>query len=388
MYTLVVSVFLLILSLSSVSAQWTRCSRFKDPTSLNDLLAINGNIFAATANGIYISSNNGNTWNESSLMIYDVSSLATNGKYIFAVRKNAGKEFNGIYISSNDGETWEKTSFPDSLSVESIAANNKVVCVSTGKRIFHSTDNGKNWETIVLNQFTRCLVTSEENIYAGGSSGLFAASTNNGKDWSQYDIGLSNNTVNTIATIGQNILCATDRRVFITNNTILDWTVIEFDGVIRTFHFDKDKIFAGTDQGVIYSKDNGTTWINLGLSNERVHSLIIHDNILFAGAVEQGLWKLDLNSLTSVDEEQHNTQQFFTLDISPNPSDGKVHFSHNTDSAPISLEIFSMQGEKVFAHTMQQTSLSLDLDAIPAGMYYVIAKNGNNSTRQLLSLVK
>ncbi len=95
-----------------------------------------------------------------------------------------------------------------------------------------------------------------------------------------------------------------------------------------------------------------------------------------------------MSTLTSVDEEQHNRQQIFTLDISPNPSDGKVHFSLNTDSAPITLEIFSMQGEKVFTHTMQQTSLSLDLDAIPAGMYYVIAKSGNNSTRQLLSLVK
>ena len=385
MYSFFVFVFLCIISCFPLSAQWVRCSDFQDPSVLYDLIAINGNIYAATGNGVYISNNNGNTWTESGLKYDPVISIAANEQYIYV-----GHRDGGLSVSNNNGITWEKSNLPDSLDFETIAANGKDIFAATLTRLFHSTNNGINWiETNLRSGVIRCIVINEQNIYVGSSKGFFA-STNNGIDWSEYNNGLLKGNVYSIAILGQNVLCANVNRVFITNKTTLDWKVLyRFDDVINTFVVHTNKIFAGTDGGVFYSKDNGTTWIDLGLRKRNVRSLVINDKTLFAGIIEDDLWKLDLNSLTSV-EEQTNAHNDADLMLSPNPNNGMLYCTLNSyqDNVPSSLEIYSMQGEKVLQQIIEQPSMTVDISHIPTGIYYVIAHSGNQSTRQMLSLVK
>ena len=387
MYSLFVFVFLCIISCFPLSAQWVRCSNFQDPSSvLKDLTAINGNIYAATGSGVYISNNNGNTWTESGLKYNPVISIAANEQYVYV-----GHRDGGLSVSNNNGITWEKSNLPDSLDFETIAANGKDIFAATSTRLFHSTNNGINWiETNLRSSVIRCIAINEQNIYVGSSNGFFA-STNNGIDWSKYNNGLPNHSIKSIAVLDSNIFCAAIWSVFITNKTTLDWKVIHsFDDEIKTFVVHANKIFAGTDyRGVFYSKDNAITWIDLGLSGRNVRLLVVNDNTLFAGVSEDDLWKLDLNSLTSV-EEQTNAHNDADLMLSPNPNNGMLYCTLNSyqDNVPSSLEIYSMQGEKVLQQIIEQPSMTVDISHIPTGIYYVIAHSGNQSTRQVLSLVK
>jgi hypothetical protein len=65
-------------------------------------LALNGNYaFAGTGSGVYVSADSGYTWTQTSLNNELVLSLVTNGNYVFA-----GTELNGVYVSSNNGNSW------------------------------------------------------------------------------------------------------------------------------------------------------------------------------------------------------------------------------------------------------------------------------------------
>ena len=63
--------------------------------------AVSGpNLFVGTHDGVYLSTNNGNSWGFSGLINNIVRSLSVNGKNIYAGTSN------GFYISSNMGKKW------------------------------------------------------------------------------------------------------------------------------------------------------------------------------------------------------------------------------------------------------------------------------------------
>jgi len=51
---------------------------------------------------------------------------------------------------------------------------------------------------------------------------------------------------------------------------------------INTFAFSGKNIFAGTDNGVFLSTNNGTSWIEAGLTNDSIKSLNVNGTSIFA----------------------------------------------------------------------------------------------------------
>ncbi|WP_219588537.1 WD40/YVTN/BNR-like repeat-containing protein, partial [Vibrio parahaemolyticus] len=69
--------------------------------SISSLAISNSNIFAGTVgDGVYLSTNDGSTWTQTSLNNLTVYSLIINGNYLFA-----GTE-NGIFLTTNNGLNW------------------------------------------------------------------------------------------------------------------------------------------------------------------------------------------------------------------------------------------------------------------------------------------
>ena len=89
-----------LLSINLANAQWQQ-------TSLDSgwvmCLAINGNnIFAGTqGNGVYLSSNNGNSWAAMGLTGYVVKAIAISGNNIFAGTDQGG----GVFLFTNNGSS-------------------------------------------------------------------------------------------------------------------------------------------------------------------------------------------------------------------------------------------------------------------------------------------
>src|SRR5438552_16212551 len=96
----ILSFLLCVVLCKNSDAQWIQVSSGMGNKWINSL-AFSGNyIFAGTASfhGVYISTNNGTNWPQTSLNSVDVISLAVNRNNIFVV---AGS--NGLFISINNG---------------------------------------------------------------------------------------------------------------------------------------------------------------------------------------------------------------------------------------------------------------------------------------------
>ena len=403
--------------------------------SLICFLSHKGHIIVGTYNGIFASTDNGEnwTWRNDGLNAEYVRSLATSENKIFA----SGNR--GLFASSNNGEDWSL--IKDYISVSSILIHDKKTYIGAGTGVFMSTDEGASWNKRGLNEESvHCLATNGKEIFAGaGYIGVSGASTNAGvyrstdqdttwihldnnflpvipislaahektvitgseSNWIIHSIDNGDNWTYTNKYAGALVLLVNDNTFFAgtwygvyRSNDGIVWTQFTNElskSLVHSLTAHGKTLFAGTDEGVYVSYNNGESWTPLfnGLHGIRILSLVVNDNIVYAGTSGKGIWKLDLSTLSSAEEQIHS-HTGFTLSLSPNPNNGTLHIAlhnPNTDS-PLSVEIFSMQGEKIIERRTEQNSFTLDISHLPTGMYYLLARKGNYSSRQMLSLVK
>ena len=396
----------------------------------------NGVIYAGSNSGLFISNDNGNTWLYVGITKSNISTITGKGQYLFV-----GTWGGGTFRSNNNGDSWSSTNslnpyisslaiYEENLyeaTVPVVSHRNWRIYISTGGGVNISTNQGQNWKKTtlasnwinklyinaeriyVISRFDTLYVTTDggevwkrtglsneisyfslandgQYLYAG-SPGGFYASTNYGEQWTKT--GLEDVSVNALAIKDQYIYAGTDLGVFVSKDHGKNWTMSDLVVKTRNLLFHGEYVYAATYADIYFSNTNGLNWTKIGTMKYNISALAISNNTLFASTYNDDLWKLDLNSLTSV-EEQTNAHNDFDLMLSPNPNNGMLYCTLNSyqDNVPSSLEIYSMQGEKVLQQIIEQPSMTVDISHIPTGIYYVIAHSGNQSTRQMLSLVK
>jgi photosystem II stability/assembly factor-like uncharacterized protein len=218
------------------------------------LYAPSGSILAGLdGTGIIRSTNNGDTWNATSLTAQNIRQTiaADNGNLIAATNE-------GIYKSTDDGINWALSN--SGLSNTNISELNKntigvLFCVTVNNRLFKSTDNGNNWVEVGFMPAspTYCLSFNSSNeMYAGTLYGIYK-STNDGSSWTE------------------------DSLHYILTRTIL------FNN--------SDDLFAGTDlEGVYRSQQANSPYekINTGLKNTFITAMTFSlDSVLYVGTNSQ-----------------------------------------------------------------------------------------------------
>jgi photosystem II stability/assembly factor-like uncharacterized protein len=105
-----------------------------------------GQIYAATSNGLYLSDDQGNTWNLT----------AFTGETVIAIEVNpasgqmlANTTAQGLVTSNDSGETWDTSDFSTSDTVlyvaSSVSEPTKSYLVTKSLKIYQSTDRGATW---------------------------------------------------------------------------------------------------------------------------------------------------------------------------------------------------------------------------------------------------
>ncbi|MFI5263643.1 MAG: hypothetical protein ACHQM6_03910 [Candidatus Kapaibacterium sp.] len=186
--------------------------------------APNGHIFASTnADGMpsmFVSMYGGNLWEAlPGPQINDhIRSIAINKKGdIFA----GGQE--GMFRSTDDGNSWNKidsgfkmASGLTEANITSVAINSKGILFATNLDlgVFRSSDNGDSWSWTMADTiwrhtefvFNSICIDSSDRIFVGHNGGLppvyiggIAYSTNNGDTWNENDAGLGYNSIEVIA---------------------------------------------------------------------------------------------------------------------------------------------------------------------------------------------
>ena len=285
-----------------------------------------GYIFAGiNSNGVYRTANNGKDWEKLSNgiatgdMVYCLAAKA--GGLVFA-----GTYYNGFFRSTNNGNNWELLNIPfniSSITSISISASGDLYLGVHGSGLLKSTDNGNNWQMMLsessssISSFFTVVLNSQGHIFAGTDRQVWR-STDNGASWMQLNLWLSSSDILSIyirpdgtilaGTVSNGIKCSTDNG----NN----WSSIN-NGLTGTYtrainSLSNGNILAGTfGEGMFISAD-GNTWTksNSGLVNTRIAAIAINtDGNVFAASSESGVFR-------SYDSGNNWTQLVSGLDVS------------------------------------------------------------------------
>ena len=259
-------------------------------------VAVNGpNLFAGTlAAGVYRSTDNGSNWTPASAGLVDIkiSSLAVSGSVLFA-----GTEAAGVFSSADNGNTWAVASqgIPQALTT-ALARNGTTMYAGTGGAgFFLSSDNGGSWLMMnygLGNPNIWSFAINGADVYAGTSAGVFR-STNNGAVWTPANAGITSTIVTSLATNGGYLFAGfpggVAGGVFRSSDNGATWSLVKngLPSSVNVFALlaRGTKLFAGTDSGAYVSSDNGAQWtgIKTGLGGSAIYALADSGTTIYAG---------------------------------------------------------------------------------------------------------
>jgi len=213
-----------------------------------------GPCFAARMSGLFISQDDGKTWQSAYRSLNLSQALPT---LAVAVAPGAGRGLvvfagynGGVLRSPDSGETWENVALREpapavvALAVSpNFRRDGRVLAGTLADGIFYSADGGGHWQTGnlgLLDVNVLCLgispgFESDQTIFAGTQSGLFC-SRNAGRAWREVALPV-------------------------------DYDAVISLGLSPNFAHDST-LFAGTEtHGLLGSEDGGRHWRRLGPTN-------------------------------------------------------------------------------------------------------------------------
>ncbi len=273
---------------------------------------IGGVIFAGTSKGIYRSTNTGISWENTGYNAF-VDEFLVIEDHIFA----GGT---GVSVSIDDGNTWESRNhgmaMPHVLSLKAFtgAAGNYLLAGLTflpGNGVYRSTDHGETWSLLSDTIYATEFAVSGNTIFAAhNGTGGIARSTNNGVSWEMVNDGLTDLNITKLATSPDGFVFAGSSKghIFLSTNNGSSWNDVtdtsRFQGDITALAFNDSILYVGTSYyemsdccnggkrvhssqkgGVYTSYDFGGSWRESGLSGRNIYSFAFRGKSVYAGGI-------------------------------------------------------------------------------------------------------
>lgn len=254
-------------------------------------------IVAAVYNEIYISANNGDSWQniKPTNNTYDVKAVAYDGTYLYAALHGSG-----IARSGDEGLTWTVyTSGIADKTIWAILVTDSKIFIGTNTGIFSSSDKGINWQTantgISANSSGFKSFTKIGNdIFVCSNYGGAHKSVDNGQNWTAINQGLQTTNARKIFSTGTDLFISTDAGIYRSIDGGTNWTKTNtgtLSDYSNNFAAIGNNIFvANSTRGIYKTTNNGTLWTqcNKGITNSTIKTLLKIGSTLFAGAYYSG----------------------------------------------------------------------------------------------------
>ncbi len=258
------------------------------------------NLFAASLDKVYYSTDNGNSWSLRGTVPAQVLSMGVIDNTLIV-----GTNVFGVYRSTNDGASWlQATGFPPSNNIVLTVATigTRLLAGLGGKGVWASTDNGATWSQsstgIGNTRSVNGLAVHGLNVFAATSDSAVHVSTNGGVNWVSSGNGM--NVRATVAAIGSNgtslFASVTGARngvdtggVYRSTDNGSSWVSAKsglYSPSPNCIGFGTGgKVFVGLGVGIYASTNNGANWFasNSGLRNANAFAMTASGSTLFAG---------------------------------------------------------------------------------------------------------
>jgi len=288
-----------------------------------------------------------------------------------------------VYVSNNNGVSWANigNNFPFGIIPTHFASNNNRLYAAMSDASLYYTDNdGMSWTmTTTLGHYIYDIAFEGNNLWAATDSGVFM-SANQGSSWSYK--GMGNNELYSIAITNGRVLVGTlDYGVYASDNNGNTWNAVNNGdlGSVTTLdlYANGNFVVAGTSGlGAFYSTDKGNTWTewNTNLSNYYISCLAARGNELYAGTVGGGVYKIEIASFLSIDNQLD--ESFVTLYPNPVTNTLYLKFSHQENEI-YKVKLRDINGKCVY----QQNNVSalfetnVDVSSFAKGIYLLSISN-------------
>jgi hypothetical protein len=252
-------------------------------------------VFAGTEGGVFISSDFGQTWTQSSLNNKTVSAIAIGVSNMYAGTNDTYNP-QGVFLSSNNGQNWIQTSLNNRAVTSIVIKDTNVIAGTSSNGIYISSNNGQTWTQTLNNLAIYSLYINGPYIYAGCNSAVYISS-NNGQTWTKSALNHNEFYVYSLAISGSYIFAgisngASTGGVYLSSNNGQSWLPTSLINVnVNSLSINGSTLYAGINYGgVYYTTNNGNSWIQTGLTNQSVLSLALNNTNIFAGTGFLGLY--------------------------------------------------------------------------------------------------
>ncbi len=257
-----------------------------------------GYIFCGNGEGLFRSSNNGNTWERilianQNIGVDDMVNSINNKLYVVADKN--------LYRSIDNGETWEKT--PAFIHGIKISPDN-ILYGWRFSMMTKSIDDGLSWEIIYQGDFysrsiSKVFIDSRGFIYYTKESqvGSFTISKDQGSSWKTIYLDKSDALVLSFLEVSNGKIIVSTTKGFISSKDMSNswvWnegngnnyfpSLLQYDGI--------NNIYGLTNKGIAHSSDNGETWLENNVElNLMIRLFLSNNGYLFISDMKSGIYR-------------------------------------------------------------------------------------------------
>jgi photosystem II stability/assembly factor-like uncharacterized protein len=214
--------------------------------------------------------------------------------YSLAINQNghvfSGTGGSGVYRSTDNGDSWISASkgiLLNLTAIQALAVNDSghlfagiTSALFVGSGVYRSKDNGENWTLVTtalgdLGVYDVAIIKTSGYIFINTNNGRYH-STDNGQSWQWGIRGLGGISEFTIAANGD-VLAPSGSTIY--RSTDHGWTAMPLNVEVYSLALHpQGQLFAGTQHGLLVSKDNGASWapVNSSLNNIAARYLAIN----------------------------------------------------------------------------------------------------------------
>ncbi len=261
-------------------------------TIVNSVAVAGSKLFAGTDSGLFCSSDQGVSWTGvgTGLTADTIYALAVVGSHFFAGTDN------GIYLSTDSGMAWTSSGLSGRQILGFEADGQTLLAGTYGEGVYRTTDSGNSWQ--FSNAGLACaqpwaLVFMGSELYSGTMEGGVVRTGDNGMNWLPVNQGLQILYNQVLACDGQNLYAGSYYGLCRSTDSGAHWVSFNeglTDSSIRSMVATRSFLAVGTyDSGVFVRTPEDGRWrqanngLDNGLKSRSVSAMILTDFGLFAG---------------------------------------------------------------------------------------------------------